>query len=373
MRRIACLVVFTLSFTVLAHAQSGFPPAEKWVVSSDNARVEQFQGKEAIRLRAGVIYRTDVEFENGTIEFDYLTDGTRSFAGIIFRIQSDSNFEEIYFRPHKFGQWDALQYEPVFNRGTTWQLHPHYNFKVDFPFNKWVHIRVEVAGSRAELYLGDDSEPVAVVDELQRDPGAGYVGFRVSTPADIPAKQLTANFANLTIRASNEPVEYRERRPPSAEKGFLSRWKISEAYAGPTGRETELPSKETAESWEWQEVIADSTGIVNLSRYLGGVTREANTTVATVEIISDRDQVKKLDFSYSDIVGVYLNSTLLFTGNNAYSSKYERYLGGLNVEQDSLYIPLKKGSNRLTFVLREIFGGWGFVCRIEEQSGIKIP
>ena len=116
----------------------------------------------------------------------------------------------------------------------------------------------------------------------------------------------------------------------------------------------------------------DSTGTVNLTRYLGGVTQEKNTAMAIIEIESDRDQVKKLDFSYSDLVGIYLNTQLLFTGNNAYNSKYERYLGALNVEQDSLYLPLKKGRNRLTFVLQEVFGGWGFVSRIEDQTGITI-
>ncbi len=371
MRHMTVLLAMLIVVAAQAQTPAGFPADEKWVVKSNNARMETFMGKKAVRLRAGVVYRTDIKFLNGTIEYDYLTEGYRSFPGVIFRIQPGPlfNFEGIYFRPHKFGQWDALQYEPVFNGGTTWQLHLQYNFNIDFPTNRWIHVRIVVAGSRAEVYLDGKAEPVAVVDELQRDPVAGFVGFRVSTPQDIPVDVLTGNFANLTIKPSSERYSYVERRPPPPAKGFLTRWNISEVFGGPVA---ELPPRKVTEDWTWRTVTSDSTGIVNLSRYLGGVSRGENTVMAVIEIESDRDQVKKLDFSYSDVVGIYLNSQLLFTGNNAYNSKYERYLGSLNVEQDSLYLPLKKGRNTLVLVLQEVFGGWGFICRIKDLTGIRI-
>ena len=44
------------------------------------------------------------------------------------------------------------------------------------------------------------------------------------------------------------------------------------------------------------------------------------------------------------------------------------FLGIVNLDNDMLYIPLKKGHNELVLAVSEIGGGWGFICRLEEVA-----
>lgn len=133
---------------------------------------------------------------------------------------------------------------------------------------------------------------------------------------------------------------------------------------------------------QWQEVEAEPPGFVVLYRY-----REAPHPMVTFQmdfstrlqpqpgmkvlyartfIDSERDQVKKLSIGYSDDVSVFLNDRILDRGRSAQSFRDPGFLGIMNPENDSVYLPLKKGRNELTLAVSELGGGWGFICRLED-------
>jgi len=85
----------------------------------------------------------------------------------------------------------------------------------------------------------------------------------------------------------------------------------------------------------------------------------ARTTIA-----SDGDRVRKLEIGYSDEVSVFLNGKILFRGRSAQNFRDPRFLGIVNPENDTLYLPLKKGDNELVLAVSELGGGWGFICRL---------
>ena len=87
---------------------------------------------------------------------------------------------------------------------------------------------------------------------------------------------------------------------------------------------------------------------------------------ARTSIDSDRDQVKKLHIGYSDEVSVFLNGKILFRGRSAQNFRDPGFLGIVNPENDSVYLPLKKGGNELLLAVSELGGGWGFICRLAE-------
>jgi hypothetical protein len=68
---------------------------------------------------------------------------------------------------------------------------------------------------------------------------------------------------------------------------------------------------------------------------------------------------------YSDEVTVFLNSQPLFTGRSAFRFRDPGFLGIMDVENDAVYLPLKKGANELVLAVTDYFGGWGFICRLE--------
>ena len=68
------------------------------------------------------------------------------------------------------------------------------NPDVDLEVGEWTHLRIEVAGADARLYVGTAAQPVLIVHDLKRGPDAhGTVGLFVGIGAD-------GHFRNLSIR-----------------------------------------------------------------------------------------------------------------------------------------------------------------------------
>jgi hypothetical protein len=78
--------------------------------------------------------------------------------------------------------------------------------------------------------------------------------------------------------------------------------------------------------------------------------------------------VKKLELGYSDDVSVFLNGAILFRGRSAQNFRDPGFLGIVNVENDAVYLPLKKGSNELLLAVSELGGGWGFIGRVTDPE-----
>ena len=78
---------------------------------------------------------------------------------------------------------------------------------------------------------------------------------------------------------------------------------------------------------------------------------------ARTSIDSDREQVKKLFLGYSDDVSVFLNGKILFRGRSAQNIRDPRIVGIVNPENDTVYLPPKKGAIQLVLALSELGGG----------------
>ena len=50
----------------------------------------------------------------------------------------------------------------------------------------------------------------------------------------------------------------------------------------------------------------------------------------------------------------------------AYVRRDPAVLGIMSVDNDALYLPLRKGSNELVLAVSELGGGWGFACRLAD-------
>ena len=90
--------------------------------------------------------------------------------------------------------------------------------------------------------------------------------------------------------------------------------------------------------------------------------------LAKTEIQVDSDELKKLNFGYSDEVSIFLNGSVLFRGNSEFRRRDPLFTGvvGLN---DAVFLPLKKGKNELLLMVTETFGGWGFICQLVPPHG----
>lgn len=370
MKRILTLLAILLT-PGLAYGPAQAKPFDAWVIRSKDAKVENFRGREALRMRSGLAYRTDVQLEDGIIEFDIALTPHRSYVGVIFRIQSEKELEMIYFRPQKSGQWDAIQYAPLFAGETTWQLYPDYNGQAELPVDGWLHVKLVVGGRQADLYLDGADEAVLTVP-LQHEPKPGYVGFTSGVAPGVREGVIAGNFANLVVRPGAAMVKAKKMMASEDDAPLLKKWQVSSPFPTADGMPERMLSDDFQQMLQWKTLTPDTNGVVNLTRYLGSPGEEGMTALAEVEIWSEREQRKKLKFGYSDNITVYLNELPLFSGINGYSSRYPRYLGTVTADFDAVYLPLRKGSNRLMLAVSEVWGGWGFVCWLEDTDGIEV-
>ncbi len=327
--------------------------SDRWDLK--NAEMVEYMDRKCL---IGNAFLKDVEFENGVIEVDIaVTARSRSYPGIVFRMQSPANYERFYIRPHRSPFYsDALQYTPCFNGIDGWQL---YNGEgctalADILPDRWIHVKMEVFGKQAKVFLDDAQQPALVITDLGHGVSKGTIGLM--GPSD-----KTAYFSNFRYRTDNT-LQFDP--PPEIETplGMITEWELSQAFDFTTIDLERTPDEQGLTDITWQKVQSGPTGLVDISRFVGRTSPVGDCVFARTVIGSDRDTVLNLKFGYSDAVSVFLNGNLLFFGNSAYRQRDPSFLGivGLN---DAVYLPLKQGENELLLSVVESFGGWGFICQ----------
>jgi hypothetical protein len=181
-----------------------------------------FNGRDCVEVRLSgaypgpdrdfFAYVPGLDMRDGTIEVELAgaplpsaPGGARGFVGLAFRIdEAGGSFacEGIYLRPTNGRADDQVRR----NHATQYFSYPGYDFDrlrrespsryesyVDVAPAEWTKIRIDVSGSRAVLFVGDAVQPVLIVTDLKRGPGAhGTVGLYVDNGTD-------GHFRNLRI------------------------------------------------------------------------------------------------------------------------------------------------------------------------------
>lgn len=336
---------------------------ERWEIDGAEFRVEDVNGTEALFLLRGTAFLKDAEFHNGIIEFDIMTNGERGFSGAYFRFTDPGNGEDFYIRPHQSGNEDANQYTPVFNGLTAWQLYfgPSFSAPTPFKVNEWMHIKIVILETRADVYI-DSDEPVLHISELKQANVAGWIG--------VDSGFAPVHFANFSYQKTDD-IEIKG--TPSAVKekpaGLIETWAVSKTFDEAQLSGSTLPGAVLADQ-TWTALPVEDWGYANLAR-VQGIAQEANTAFAKLTITADEGTSKDIAFGYSDRVKVYLNGDLLYSGNNGYMTRDYRYLGTIGLF-DAVSLNLKEGENELLFAVSESFGGWGIMAAMEDQEGVEI-
>lgn len=372
-------IVF-LSSILTAQAQNIVPFNDKrWKIEASGQMVEFYKGYECLYLKLGRATLPDVQFLNGIIEFDICLTEQASFSGFFFRQTDRLNYEEFYFRPHQSGNPDAYQYTPVFNGDPAWQLyHDHfdpvndgyihwkpkgplngYNSVIEFPFDRWVHVKLIVKGDRSELFF--DNKPISI-NKLLHEQKAGAVG--------VSSNVAAMRFANFSYTSSdNVEIKSQQNLPSNIPANSIMQWTVSNPFKEDVLKDKNILDAAFINKLSWKKLATENGGFANLAR-LSPVT-DSNTVVARITIVSDKDQLKQLDFGYSDRVKVFCNGQAIYSGNNFFRTRDYRYLGTIGYFE-SLYLPLKKGENTIMLAVSETFGGWGVMGKWENMDGIQL-
>ena len=161
-----------------------------------------YLGKKALRLiettekysGEAVALVNETSFGDGTLEVDVAgkpgagsDTGARGFVGLAFRSAPHAaSFDCFYIRPTNGRADDQLrrnhstQYvsEPAF----PWQkLRAEapgvYESYVDLETGAWTHLKIEVSGVRARLFVNGASQPALIVNDLKRGAARGQIAL----------------------------------------------------------------------------------------------------------------------------------------------------------------------------------------------------
>jgi sugar lactone lactonase YvrE len=358
-----CVLLFSL--TVGAQDDIIDFESDRWKIAG--GKVITFMERKAL---VGSAYLKDVVFENGVIEVDIAVRGTRSYPGINFRIKSFDNYEHFYIRPHRAGLYpDALQYAPRINGIGGWQLYNGPGFTAESPKlqpNKWIHVRLEVKGAQARVFLDDAEVPALVIDHLKHGAGKGMIG--VSGPTD-----QSACFSNFKYKADNT-LKFDPPPKVITPPGIFTDWQLSQTLKLSQVDVNHYPPKEELAKIKWKKVRPEATGLVDIAWHNKRTGREPDCVLAKTTIHAEKDKILKFIFGYSDSIILFLNGQIMFTGNSAYRLRDPSFLGIVGLF-DTVHLPLKKGDNEIFMIIAEAFGGWGFIAQdgdtVFEYEGMK--
>jgi hypothetical protein len=148
--------------------------------------------------RPSFAYLPGIDFHDGTIEVDVASTvlpnapaSVRGFIGVAFRIDPTQDFacEGFYIRPTNGRADDQVRR----NHSTQYFSYPGWTFErfrreaperyesyADLTQGAWTHLRIDVAGATARLFVGDAKQPVLIVNDLKHGADAhGTIGLWV--------------------------------------------------------------------------------------------------------------------------------------------------------------------------------------------------
>jgi hypothetical protein len=351
------------ALAAIADAQQPFD-SSAWNISAAEWRVEPYRGRSALLLRDGAAWLKGSNFQNGTIDFDIAFSEVGGFPGIAFRAATHSDYELFYLRQNLSGQPHATQYTPVLHGLYAWQIYagPRWEATARWTYDRWMHVKLVVSGTRAELYVDGDSA-VQVIPRLRGPQGAGEVGVLSGNGARF------ANFVVRTDRAPSLAAAASAAVRDSTAATIVRTWRVSTPFAESLmSGVADLAAVPEPATWATLEV--EERGIANLAR-LAGNGSGRNTVVAAITITSDRARTVPVRFGFSDRVRVYLNRQMLYAGNDGFGTHDPEFLGIVGLF-DELDLPLKRGPNELWFVVSETFGGWAITADLPDRDGIAV-
>ncbi|MFD2513834.1 family 16 glycoside hydrolase [Pontibacter locisalis] len=339
-----------------------------WETGTTKPVVENYLGQESLYLERGHVLYSNQEMQDGILEVDIAPDPARGMAGIVFRHDGKNNYEELYIRQGKSGQPDAVQYTPVFNGSSSWQLYAEHQAKHVFRPNEWIHLKIEVQGTLARVYLDHSDIPSMVISNLRQGSKSGKFGLWTLNGARF------SNFRFTPLDPTTAPTGS---IVPDVAANVVKSWQVSPSF---------LVQDVQVEKWPklhqltWETLPTDAQGLLNIAQYRSKREAEAferNTddmVWVKLELQSDKEQVKKLYFEYSNKAHLLLNGAPVFFGDNSFRAKNGMYRGEIDkqLRTNAVYLPLKKGQNTILVALASRANGWGLMARFEDMNGISI-
>ncbi len=336
--------------------------AESWTSQENKAKFVDHKGVPSIDVQNDIVIAKNVDFANGTIEFD--VEATQGFVGIYFRWQNEDESEFFYLRgvADPARSIDAVQYAPIIKQVNMWDMYPNYQTAANFKRDEWAHIKLVVSGSQMLVFVNDKTKPTLQVQRLEGNTKNGSI-----------AVQGSCFVSNVVVKPNEveglSPAEGFD--PAYNDVRYIRNWQVSQAMPLPAGQElnnSNMPDIQTT----WQPIVAERGGLVNVTRLYGQSSSRRYVWLRS-KLVSKTARKIKLNFGFSDEVWVFVNERTCFVDKNLYGQGMRKKPDGrISIENSTFEMQLKEGDNEIVVGLANDFYGWGIIAHLEDLEGITM-
>lgn len=343
--------------------------ADKWDVASQKATFITYKNVEAMKMepKSGQAILKDVDFANGTIEFDVEpADAVKyPFVSFYFRRQDAQESEIFYLRvgeENTLSKNYAVQYAPILGGVNLWDMLPHYQGPAQLNNKDWNHVKLVINGAQMRVYVNNIHMPALEIPQLEGNTTHGSIAF-----------EGYGTFANLVVKpdATEDLPAVKAPDLTNHDANYIRKWMItSSPLPLPKGRELsdeDFPKADT----KWDSISTERRGLVNVTRKFGrSESRRYVWLKAT--ILADAEQKNKIALGFSDEVWIFLNKRMAFADKNLYQQLMPKKPDGrCSVDNATFEFTLQPGDNELLIGVSNDFYGWGIIARLESMKGVS--
>lgn len=332
-------------------------------VGDSGARPEHWLAEDALFFHRNeravpVLLREPLDLNCYRLQAEIACPGPMGYIGLVFGARDAYNYEMIYVSPGTENAPGEIQYDPMMNGSTTWQIYngPRYQALASFYCGEWVKLALDIYPRHAVIRVGDALEPQLIIPNLQHGSSKGRIGVWGYLPGYI------RNLSVEEIAASPAPTQaaYLEEL---AKESYITKWRVSGPY-------TENAREEHEENWI--QATVEENGTLNLNRlYSSGSGR---AILAECELLVSRETESLLTFGFSDRLRLWVNGEEIYQGDWRWAPPGSD--GRIRPDFAGIPIRWRSGTNliRAEITSTEAVFGWGLTVKtgLSQQDAIMM-
>ncbi|GGD62694.1 hypothetical protein [Paenibacillus nasutitermitis] len=336
---------------VNVHSQSRYwslvDDLDQFDLGDSDAQVSEWHNFKALNLNkngVATFLKSDIKLEAFRLQAYVAIPEAPGFIGLVFGARDSSNYELIYLSPGNNDGNGEIQYDPVMNGSTTWQIYNGPNYLVNAPYivGEWIKFTLEVHQKIAKVYVGDTETPQMIISSLQHGTVEGKIGFWGYLPVYI---------RDLSIEDLSDQSFDEYENNPIISKGFITDWLVSDPYF----------EDSRISNLNWTKTVTEENGTLNLNRLYASVKDSIVQAKSSVSVVEETQST--ISFGFSDHLRLWINDQEIYNGSWLWSPPESD--GRIRPEHITIQVKWNAGTNsiRAEITSRETVFGWGFCLK----------
>jgi hypothetical protein len=317
-------------------------------LGNSGASVAEWREIRALHLNESgiaVFLNNDINFKSFRLEAEVAIP-KEGFIGLVFGARDIDNYELIYLSHGDSKGVGEIQYDPVMNGSTTWQIYHGTSYQAFAPYilGEWVRFSVEIQQNSARVYVGEATDPQLIISNLQHGLVSGKIGVWGYSPTYI------RNLSIEEIQAIESTTTHTYMEQLKAES-FVTKWMVSKPYYDNT---------QLIET-DWIREMVEENGTLNINRLYTSSKDISVQAKSTLYISEEIESV--ITFGFSDRLRLWINEEEIYQGVWKWSPPESD--GRIRWNFISVPIRWRFGLNTILAEItnQEVIFGWGFCLK----------